>query len=277
MTFCFPFVWKGDCCMKFTTFLSFFMLFASRACQIGHPLVLKRIIESISCNPKKLDQGESCPTTHDIYMLIILYAGIKFAADMINQLREIPFSYIMANAEKHIAGKVFSHVQRQSLSFHLSRETGKIIRIVQKGAHSFAHVFRYLMFNLAPIIVEVVFTVAIIGVLYPYYFSLIVVGTIFIYLIVTVVVTEWRAKYFKLMTKADVEYSQKATDSLLNFETVKYFNAETHEEQRFFRALSKYKEANITVSKSLVTLNVSQTASIIIGLVATLMLAWKSI
>ena len=86
-----------------------------------------------------------------------------------------------------------------------------------------------MFFNLAPIVLEIVFVVVVIATLYTYYFCLVVLGTIIVYLIVTFVVTEWRAKYFKAMTKADLEYSQKATDSLLNFETVKYFNAEDHE------------------------------------------------
>jgi ATP-binding cassette, subfamily B, heavy metal transporter len=123
------------------------------------------------------------------------------------------------------------------LSFHLSRETGKIIRIVSRGSQSFAQILRYMLFNLLPIFIELIFVLIVILVLYPVAFFFICGGSVAIYITVTVVITEWRAKYFKSMAMKDSEYNQKATDSLLNFETVKYFNAEEHEEKRFITAL----------------------------------------
>jgi len=143
------------------------------------------------------------------------------------------------------------------LSFHLSRETGKIIRIVSKGSQSFAQVFRYMLFNIAPMIVEIIFIIGTIGYLFPQKYFWLNLGCIVIYLLATVIVTEWRAKYFKLQSKKDAEYVQKATDSLLNFETVKYFNAEDHEQRRFQVSLRAYKDASVTVAKTLVSLNMS--------------------
>ena len=192
LTFSFPFVWQGSCAVKTTTVITFFMMFLSKACNISHPLVLRAIVTAIMCDEDKNGE-DTCPSTQDIYMLIILYAGLKFIAEFIQYLREIPFAYMVANAEKHVAVKVFDHVQRQSLSFHLKRETGKIIRTVQKGACAFADVLRFMFFNLAPIVLEIVFVVAVVGTLYPYYFCLLVLGTILTYLFVTFCVTEWRA------------------------------------------------------------------------------------
>ena len=198
-------------------------------------------------------------------------------SDFLNYIREIPFSYISANAEKHIAKQVYSHIQNQSLAFHLSRETGKIVRIVGKGSTSFAQVLRYQFFSLLPTFTEIIFIVAAIGVLYGQKFFWIVFGCVTVYMVVTIVVTEWRAKFFKRMSKADAAYTQKATDSLLNFETVKYFNAEDHEQNRFAKSLAVYKEENVIVAKTLVTLNMSQSLVIVASLISTLILAYMSI
>lgn len=162
-----PFMWSGDCCMKFTVIATFVLLFASRACNIVHPLILKGIIDNILCEESTLKDGETCGTAQETYILIAFYAGTKFIADVLRYLTELPFSYIAANAEKHIAKLVYSHIQNQSLAFHLSRETGKIIRIVSKGSQSFAQVMRYSVFNIAPMMIEIAFVLATIGTLYP--------------------------------------------------------------------------------------------------------------
>ena len=135
LKFACPFLWSGGCFMRFVTVFTFLLLFASRACNIAHPLILKRIIDNISCDRE--EKSNDCPESDEVYILIIAYAGVKFAADFLNFIRELPFAYVSANAEKHIATMVYSHIQNQSLSFHLSRETGKIIRIVSKGSSSF--------------------------------------------------------------------------------------------------------------------------------------------
>jgi ABC-type transport system involved in Fe-S cluster assembly fused permease/ATPase subunit len=114
-----------------------------------------------------------------------------------------------------------------------------------------------MLFNLLPIFIELVFVLCVILSLYPIAFFIICLGSVVIYVTVTVTITEWRAKYFKTMAQKDTEYVQKATDSLLNFETVKYFNAEDHEEERFIKALSDYKHENIRVARSLVVLNIA--------------------
>lgn len=114
--------------------------------------------------------------------------------------------------------------------------------------------------------------IVIVGILFPWYFFLIILVSIAAYIIDTFVVTEWRAKYFKTQNIKDQNYNQKATDALLNFETVKYFNAEQHEEERYMKALQDYKKENVKVSYSLVTLNLSQAAIIALCILANLML-----
>ncbi len=119
----------------------------------------------------------------------------------------------------------------------MSRETGKIIRIVSRGSQSFSQILRIALFSLLPLVIELSMVLVIIFTLYPIPFTIITGGSVVIYVLVTGVITEWRAKYFKTMAMKDTQYAQKASDSLLNFETVKYFNAEDHEEMRFLNAL----------------------------------------
>ncbi len=110
--------------------------------------------------------------------------------------------------------------------------------------------------------------------LYPIVFFFVTLASVIIYVFATVYLTEWRAKYFKAVAAKDAEYAQKATDSLLNFETVKYFNAEAHEEERFMNALKAYKKENIVVARSLALLNITQSAIIACGLLTALMIAF---
>jgi ATP-binding cassette subfamily B protein len=134
-----------------------------------------------------------------------------------------------------------------------------------------------LVFQLFPLLVELTFVLTVIGYFYPIEFEGIVLLSLVLYVTLTYIVTEWRAKFFKKQMLMDANYNQKATDSLLNFETVKYFNAEDHEELRFKEALAKYKVENVRVAKSLVTLNITQSVIICTGLGCNLLLAYNKI
>ena len=128
-----------------------------------------------------------------------------------------------------------------------------------------------------PLVLELCLVLIIIAILYPIVFFFVLTLSVVIYIAATLQLTEWRAKYFKAVATKDAEYSQKATDSLLNFETVKYFNAEEHEERRFMDALSAYKKENIVVARSLALLNIVQSGIIACGLLTALMIAFSKI
>lgn len=132
-----------------------------------------------------------------------------------------------------------------------------------------------MVFQLFPLAVELTFVLVVIGILFPYQFEIVVFVSLVLYMLLTYVLTEWRAPFFKRMTLKDAEYNQKATDSLLNFETVKYFNAEEHEETRFQTSLAAYKFENVRVARSLVALNVVQAVVIALGLSVNLLLAYS--
>ena len=260
LKFTLPALWSGGWCVRFQVFLTAFMIVLAKVLNVIHPIILKFLIDTL------LEGGT-------IYYLVILYCVVKFAADLVNNLREVSFANVAANSEVYIADKVYNHIQNQSLAFHLSRETGKIIRICSRGSQSFAQILRYTTFSIVPLFLELLMVVLVIGFFFPYWFFILVVVSIAAYILDTFIVTEWRAKFFKKMNTADNNYVQKATDSLLNFETVKYFNAEKHEEQRYMKALQEYKVENIKVTKSLVVLGLSQNIVINFGLLLNLLLA----
>ena len=149
---------------------------------------------------------EGCPDHEGIYIWILLYALTKFGAEFVNYIREIPFAYIAANAEKHIAAIIYEHVQSLSLAWHLHRETGKVIRIVGKGAHSFAHILRYMLFNILPLIIEICFILGVIASKYNIVFFITNLICFIVYTIITLVITECRAHHFKEQAIKDSLY-----------------------------------------------------------------------
>lgn len=126
-----------------------------------------------------------------------MYAIVRFTADFVNNIREIPFANVSASAEIYIAHLVYSHIQNQSLAFHLSRETGKVIRTVSRGSQSFSTILRMALFQIFPLCVELILVMFIIMGLYPIVFFFVVLTSVVVYVGATIQLTEWRAKYFK--------------------------------------------------------------------------------
>ena len=129
------------------------------------------------------------------------------------------------------------HIQRQSLAFHLHRETGKILRVVSRGAQAFSTVIRVLLFQFAPIFLDIGLALAVFFHYFKFYIVLITIVLMVTYVLATVLIQNWRNRIFVVLNNRDNSFNQKVTDSLLNFETVKYFNAEEHEERRFKSSL----------------------------------------
>lgn len=129
------------------------------------------------------------------------------------------------------------HIQRQSLAFHLHRETGKILRVVSRGAQAFSTVIRVLLFQFAPIFLDIGLALAVFFYYFKFYIGLITIVLMVTYVLATVLIQNWRNRIFVVLNNRDNSFNQKVTDSLLNFETVKYFNAEEHEERRFKSSL----------------------------------------
>ena len=259
LRFILPILWKGDWVVKLQVIVTILLTFAAKVFAVIHPVILKLVIDAMSA-------GEAA------YYLIVLYIIVRMCAEICQMSREISFASVSASSEVYIASLVYNHIQSQSLNFHLSRETGKIIRICSKGSQSFAQILRYSVFMIIPLFLEITLVVISCGLIFPFWFLFLIIICVVSYILDTFLVTEWRAKYFRRMNIKDNAYVQKATDSLLNFETVKYFNAERHEGDRYMKALQEYKIENVATTNSMVVLNISQSFFLFIGLLLNLTL-----
>mmetsp|Transcript_11580 Transcript_11580/g.19572 ORF Transcript_11580/g.19572 Transcript_11580/m.19572 type:complete len:202 (+) Transcript_11580:442-1047(+) len=186
-----------------------------------------------------------------IASLICLYVLIKFISELIGAVRQWPFSYVQAQASTHITKIVYTHIQNQGLQFHLSRETGKILRAVQKGSDAFVSIMNIIAFQSLPVLVKIVLVSVTILTLYDITFLLVIFGTMSLYMVANYFIQEWRSHFFKDKSKKDQGFNQKAIDSLFNFETVKYFSAEDHERDRFYKSLLAYKQSQIRMVQSM--------------------------
>lgn len=208
--FIFSALWKGQGWIKLQVIITFLMIILAKLLNVFHPIVLKILIDT-------LIEG------NQTYHLVVFYGVIRLLADAVNNLREITFARVSANSEVIISSKLFNHIQNQSLAFHLNRETGKIIRICSRGSQSFAQVLRMLVFNIGPLILEIIFMLVVLLLLFNIWFFCLVLGCILFYILDTVFLSEWRVGVINQMNKMDNNYVSKATDSLLNFETGKPF------------------------------------------------------
>lgn len=156
-------MWKNNFWDRFIVILNFVIIFVFKGINLLGPLILAKTINAIVCDSSK----GKCPSTYETYFLIGLYSAFKLSYDLLNNFREIPYANMAATAEIQISKEVYEHVQSLSLSYHLSRETGKIIRIVSRGSQSFQSILRMLIFQFSPIIVEVTMTLT----LFFWYFS----------------------------------------------------------------------------------------------------------
>jgi ATP-binding cassette subfamily B protein len=208
-----------------------------------------------------------------VVMLVLLFAGARFLSNGLPYVRDAFFAAVSQDAQRVVAVEAFRHAQHLSLQFHLTRRTGALNRIIERGAAAIDYLLRFLSFNIAPTLIELVLAAAVLAGRYGGEFAVAAVGTVAIYVVFTVVVTEWRTRQRRLLNTADTELRAKAIDSLSNFETVKAFAAEEREATRFDRALISYNTIYVKLMRSLAGLNLGQELIMNLGLLAVAVLA----
>ncbi len=201
------------------------------------------------------------------------WAALRFASTAAPQIRDAIFQPISEEAQRRAGTRVFTHVHALSVRFHQSKRTGAVYRTIERGVRAIDFLLRFLAFNIAPTVIELLLAAGVLGFRYGWQFSLIAGLTVCIYAWVTFGVTEWRLKHRREMNEADTEAAGRAVDSLLNFETVKSFAAEARESERYDRALASYAHAAVRSNTSLVMLNVAQNVIMNIGLVGMVLAA----
>jgi len=246
--------------------VAFVLTLLGKVLAVFSPLVLADGINALSA-------GDASGALPLFLGMAGFWAALRFASTAGPQIRDAIFQPVSEEAQRRAGTNVFSHVHRLSVRFHQSKRTGSVYRTIERGVRAIDFLLRFLAFNIAPTLIELLLAAAVLGVRYGWQFALIAGATVFIYAWITFGVTEWRLKHRREMNEADSEAAGRAVDSLLNFETVKSFAAEQRESERYDRALASYANAAVRSNTSLVLLNVLQTLIMNVGLVGMVIAA----
>ena len=254
---------------RLRVFLALACMFAAKFANLGIPLVLKHIIDDL--DPKATTQTSALLIVP--ISLLVAYGTLRFSASMFNELREFLFARVTQHAVRQVALEVFQHLHALSLRFHLSRQTGGVSRDIERGSRAIQSLVSYSLYSILPTIIEFALVLGYFAYSYDIWFAGITVVALIVYITYTIVVTEWRTHLRRTMNDMDSRANQKAIDSLLNYETVKYFGNEAYEASRYDQNLISYQSAAIKSQQSLTLLNLGQQAIISTGLVLILLRA----
>lgn len=205
--------------------------------------------------------------------LTVAYGGARVMNVGFQQLRDVVFAPVGQRALRALALETFRHIHRLSMRYHITRKTGGLSRIMERGVKGVEFLLRFLLFSIGPLILELAMVSIVLFVVFDVWYLVIVVATIAAYVMFTFKITEWRVKIRKEMNDQDTDANQKAIDSLLNFETVKYFGAEDREAERYDASMERYVDAALRTNYSLAALNFGQSLLITMGLVGVMVLA----
>ena len=244
-------------------------LVLAKVSNLGIPIVLKYLIDDLALSADDPKRLLIVPIA-----LIFGYGALRLASSLFTELREFLFSKVTQHAVRKIAIEVFEHLHSLSLRFHLARQTGGVSRDIDRGSRGIQSLISYSLYSIVPTIIEFSLVLIYLGWNYDWMYAAITFTALVCYIIYTVKVTEWRTQYRRKMNEMDTSANQKAIDSLLNFETVKYFGNEKFEASRYDTFLASYQEAAIQSQRSLAVLNIGQQTIIVIGLIAIL---WRAI
>jgi ATP-binding cassette subfamily B protein len=205
--------------------------------------------------------------------LLLGYGLLRFSTTLFTELREFVFVKVTQRAVRRIALEVFGHLHSLSLRFHLERQTGAVTRDIERGTRGVSSLMGYALFSILPTVVEIALVTGILLAMYDPWFAGITVITLLVYIGVTVTITEWRTHFRRSMNELDSKANTRAIDSLLNYETVKYFGNEDFEKRRYDQAMQRWEHAAILSQTSLSALNAAQSAVIAIGVT---LIMWRA-
>ena len=235
-------------------------LIAAKFANLGVPIILKDLIDAMNLKPGSLQIYLIVPAG-----LIVAYGALRLSASLFSELRELLFAKVTQDAVRKIALQIFEHLHALTLQFHLGRQTGGVSRDIERGTRGIQTLVSFSLYSILPTIIEFVLVLAYFAYYYDIWFAIITFVALVIYIVFTIKVTEWRTHYRRTMNEMDSRANQRAIDSLLNFETVKYFGNEDFESKRYDENLKHYQSAAILSQKSLAILNLGQQAIIAVG------------
>ncbi len=259
-----PYLWAW----KWRVIFALACLILAKVANVGVPMVLKDVVDSLTITPERPASLLALPAS-----LLIAYGLLRLSTTAFTELREFFFARVTQRAVRNIALKVFRHLHALSLRFHLNRQTGGVTRDIERGTRGISSLVSYTLFSILPTLVEISLVLGYLSLKYDRWFSVITIAALLIYITFTVVVTEWRTHFRRTMNDLDSKANVRAIDSLLNYETVKYFGNEEYEAKRYDEGLQRYERAAVRSQNSLSLLNTGQ--SLIIATAVTLML-WRA-
>jgi ATP-binding cassette, subfamily B, heavy metal transporter len=269
-----PLLWPKDhTALRVRVVIALSLLILAKLATVTTPIIFKYVVDALVGTE---------PTPQTLLLigpigLVVGYALVRFMTVGFAELRDALFAKVAQRALRIMARRTFSHLHALSLRFHLSRRTGALTRITERGIKSIGFVLRFVLFSLVPLIIELAMVAVIFLVELNIWYFVVVIGTMALYIVYTLMMTNYRLKLREAMNHHDSESAQRAVDSLLNFETVKAFTAEERETLHYDGHMKQYEDASVKTQTSLSALNVGQSFIITIGLCAVLVMAGRGV
>ncbi|WIM11838.1 ABC transporter ATP-binding protein/permease [Enhydrobacter sp.] len=251
--------------MRTRVLVALALLVLAKVANVYVPILYKHAVDALGT-----PQGQAMAVP---VALILAYGGARVLAQAFGEVRDAVFAPVGQRAIRNLALQVFGHLHGLSLRYHLERQTGGLSRVIERGTQGMEFLIRFTTFNILPTLLEIAMVGAILWRLYDWRFTAVTLGVIAGYIVFTITVSEWRIQFVRRMNDADTDANAKAIDSLLNYETVKYFGNERHEARRYDVGRRRYETAAIRSSRTLSLLNIGQGVIIAIGLAAVMVMA----
>lgn len=258
-----PYLWSNDWNTRLRVVSSLFCLIFAKIVGLMIPITYKQTIDSLTTQ-----------SAESIFIYLLLaYGGARIFSSVFGELRDIIFARVGQRAMRDVALKVFKHMHNLSLRFHITRKTGGMSRSIERGTKGIDTILRFSIFNIIPTSFEILLVCGVLWFVYGFRFALITFTTMIVYVFFTLKISTWRISFVKKMNETENQSSSKAIDSLLNFETVKYFGNEDYEAERFNKPLLQYEDAAVKSFATLSILNIGQSTIMAVGLISVMFLA----
>ena len=260
----FPYLWQ----YKWRVMLALGFMLGAKLANVGVPLLLKNLVDTLAIQP-----GDARAIAVVPVALLLAYGALRLSTSLFTELRELVFAKATEGTSRSISLQVFQHLHALSLRFHLERQTGGMTRDIERGTRAVHSLISYSLYSIVPTLIEITLVLTLLAVKFDVWFAWITLIALACYITFTVTITEWRTHFRKKMNELDSAAHSRAIDSLLNYETVKYFNNEAFEARRYDENLEHYRRAAVKSQTTLSLLNTGQQLIIAIGLVAML---WRA-
>ncbi|RYH12430.1 ABC transporter ATP-binding protein/permease [Tropicimonas sp. IMCC6043] len=269
-----PYLWPADDPgVKIRVVAALSVLVLAKVVAVATPLLYKQAVDALAGDAP----GQATLFALGAIGLTVAYGITRLFSVAFQQLRDVIFARVSQGALRQLALRTFRHIHSLSLSYHLSRKTGALNRVMERGVKGVAFLLRFLVFSIGPLLLELVMVCAVLAAVFDWRFLVVLVVTIAVYVWFTFAITEWRVRIRREMNTQDNEANQRAIDSLLNFETVKYFAADTREAERYDSSMEGYESAALKTAYSLALINLGQGLVINAGLVVVMAMAARGV